>query len=824
MAQVPDEFAHLFPPLAWEMPLALIAVDSGGRIRYANPAAGSLLAGAAGTFVGRAWSDLVRDVAFPPTLPCDASLRRECGDSVAVRLKPCAPAPAGLFACYAEPLASAGSSTTDTDRLRLLVDHNPDIILTVGRDLKVRECNRVAPPLTREEFIGADILSFLDPATRTATLAMYEEVWRTGRPVDVETPVTLDGKLQWYLTRLVPLPDPDGGPDGLLMVSREITDLKLVQQALRESEARFQQIDEALRDILWITDYPEAKVVYVSQAAESIWGISAERLRTDPSAWVEATHPDDRERVLQSSVDIQSNGADDFEIEFRIIRPDGTLRWLHSSGVVLHNVDGSLHRMVGIVRDVTARKRLEENQTLLERRLQEARHLESLGVLAGGIAHDFNNLLSGILGNVNLAQLDAVDPTLREYLDAIESQSLRAGDLCKQMLAYAGKNQPRLAPVDLEALVDEVGRILPLSNPGPFTIVVEHAGKAPTVPGDASQLRQAVLNIALNAIESFEGRPGTIRLTTGLTTLDPGVPTGTASEPGATELAAGDYATIEVRDDGPGMEEDVVARIFEPFFTTKFPGRGLGLSAAHGILRNHRGAIRVVSRPGEGSRVAILVPTSEATPSAGPKPIGSFARGGEILLVDDEEAVRTTLAHMLKALGFRVCASAGGTQGIADFRERSADLKAVLVDHAMPEMTGDRFVRELRRLDPKIPIVLMTGHALDDVQDRFDDMALTGFLRKPFRMDQLEAVLRTALGDSLDAEPCLYLDASPDDRRQRRKMAGPASPGTVSHPTQTANDESRPSGRIRPKGAVRFQRQDKVREREVRRRERGGGS
>ena len=738
MPQIPDDFAHLFPPLAWEMPLALIAFDASGRIRYANPATGSLLVGPASAFVGRAWSDLVGDVDFPPKLPCEASLRRESGDVVAVRLRPCSPAPADLIAVYAEPLESPRSLPTDTNRLRLLVEHNPDIILIVGRDLIVRECNRVAPPLTRQELLGANILSFLDPATRAATLAMYEEVWRTGRPVDIETPVTLGDKLEWYLTRLVPLPDPDGGPDGLLMVSREITELKRVQEELRESEAKFLQIDEALEDILWITDYPGAKVVYVSQAAESIWGFSAERLRNDPSAWVERTHPDDLERVLTTSIDIQTNCTGHFELEFRIIRPDGTIRWLHTSGVVLRAENGTLRRMVGLVRDITERRRLEENQALLERRLQEARNLESLGVLAGGIAHDFNNLLSGILGNVNLAQLDAVDPTLRGYLDAAEQQSLKAGDLCKQMLAYAGKNQPRFAPVDLDALVDEVARIVPLSVSGSFKILVEHAAKISAVIGDVGQLRQAVLNIALNAVEALEGGHGTIRLATGLTTLGPG----------ETELAPGAYATIEVRDDGPGMPTEVVARIFEPFYTTKFPGRGLGLSAAHGILRNHRGAIRVVSRPGEGSRFAILLPTTDVKQQVALKRAGSFARGGEILLVEDEEGVRTTLAHMLEALGFRVRMAGDGTQGIADFRERSADLRAVLVDFAMPEMTGDRFVRELRRLDPKIPIMLMTGHDIDDIQARFGGMALAGVLRKPFRMDRLEALLRAALGDS----------------------------------------------------------------------------
>ena len=199
--------------------------------------------------------------------------------------------------------------------------------------------------------------------------------------------------------------------------------------------------------------------------------------------------------------------------------------------------------MIGVARDVTARKQLEENQALLERRLQEARNLESLGVLAGGIAHDFNNLLSGILGNVNLAQLDAVDPTLRGYLDAAEKQSLRAGDLCKQMLAYAGKNQPRLAPVDLEALVDEVARIVHLSNPGHFTIIVDHAGKIPLVSGDAVQLRQAILNIALNAAEAFEGRRGTIQLTTGFGTLSPEVRSEATLGPGERGLAPGVYAT-----------------------------------------------------------------------------------------------------------------------------------------------------------------------------------------------------------------------------------------------------------------------------------------
>jgi PAS domain S-box-containing protein len=630
------------------------------------------------------------------------------------------------------------------NRLRLLLEHNPDIILMVDRDLRVRYCNRITPPMTREQLIGADILSFLEPDERPRMLAKYHEVWSTGRPVDIETQVSFGGGIRWFLTRLVSLPDPEGGEDGLLVVTRDITDRKRMEEDLRESEARFRTLADTLEDVLWMTDVPEGHVVLVSRAFERVWGVPPEHIYAHPRVWFDMLHPADKDRVLAHWSSVVTGKEAVFDMEYRIVRGDGQTRWIHDSGVVLRNSQGRVYRLTGVARDVTLRKQFEVDQALFQSRLNEARQLESLGVLAGGIAHDFNNLLSGILGNVNLAQLDAVDPTMRGYLDQVESLCLRAGDLCKQMLAYAGKGRIQVAAIDFGALLDEVTQLLTLSLPRNVTLWAHRDPQLPALRGDATQLRQALLNLALNAAEAFDGAAGSIRLYAGLKSLS-------SAELSrfhlGSELPAGTYVAVEISDDGPGMPPEILSRVFEPFFTTKFTGRGLGLAAVHGILRGHQGGIHVASNVGKGSVFTIVLPPTETPSQASVSPApSSSVRGGEVLLADDEDVVRATLTHMLRALGFTVHGAANGREALSLFERHHERLRLALVDHTMPELAGDETVRSFQAIDPNVPVILMSGYVETELHERVRGLSLAGFLQKPFRMDKLESVLKQAIG------------------------------------------------------------------------------
>jgi nitrogen-specific signal transduction histidine kinase/CheY-like chemotaxis protein len=390
-------------------------------------------------------------------------------------------------------------------------------------------------------------------------------------------------------------------------------------------------------------------------------------------------------------------------------------------------------------------------QTALERNLLETQKLESLGVLAGGIAHDFNNLLTGVLGNAGLARLACpTNSPIRYHLDQIETTALRAAELCKQMLAYAGKGRFVVRQVDLNEVVRENAELLRTSVSRKAQLTFDLAPELPAVLADTAQMRQVVLNLVTNASEALGEQGGQVRVATGTARL---VRDTLRTEKLAADLPEGEYTTLEVSDNGPGMPPEVRARVFEPFFTTKFAGRGLGLAAVLGIVRGHRGAIRVESEPGLGSTFRIFLPRSPA-PAAGPAagteapPAASRPawRGeGTVLLVDDEEAPRSAAAWMLKSFGFQVVQACDGLEALEQFHRRAEAFRLVLLDVTMPRLGGQETLRELRRLRPDLPVVLMSGYSEADVREHFAGERPAGFLPKPFRMDDLMDLLRRVL-------------------------------------------------------------------------------
>ncbi len=259
--------------------------------------------------------------------------------------------------------------------------------------------------------------------------------------------------------------------------------------------------------------------------------------------------------------------------------------------------------------EIRERIKAEEEKRMVESKMIEAQKLESLGVLAGGIAHAFNNLLTGVMGNVSLARLDMPpDSPLEPYLDQIEKASIRAADLCKQMLAYSGRGHFMLQRVDLSKLADETIYLLQSSISKQAILRLNLASDVPPVLADRTQLRQILMNLVINASEAIGPNSGVINLATGLTRVDQNYLESTVAP---SQLKPGDYAFLEVSDTGCGMTPETLARIFDPFFTTKFTGRGLGLAAVLGIVRGHKGALKVSSEPGKGTTFKILLPCAE---------------------------------------------------------------------------------------------------------------------------------------------------------------------------------------------------------------------
>ncbi len=392
-------------------------------------------------------------------------------------------------------------------------------------------------------------------------------------------------------------------------------------------------------------------------------------------------------------------------------------------------------------RDISERKRFNE-------RLQQIQKLESLGVLAGGIAHDFNNLLTGIMGNASLV-LDELPPRSEQHADLqkVLDASQRAAALTRQLLAYAGKGRFVIEPLDLSEVVREISDLIQSSVPKTVELRLQLAQNLPPIDGDAAQIQQLVMNLVINGAEAIGDNIGTVIVTTGLKQVDE---TYIRQSFGPSEISPGEYVLLDVTDSGCGMDRPTLARIFDPFFTTKFAGRGLGLAAVLGIVRGHKGALRVYSTPGVGSSFKVLFPVSaNQTRERQPAPAATDLEGtGTILVIDDEELIRQIATSALTRYGYTVLTAESGPQGVEVLREHAAGVVLVLLDMTMPLLSGEETLQQLRSVNPSVPILLCSGYHEVEFEQRFAGQGSAGFIQKPFTALYLAERVKMALSKS----------------------------------------------------------------------------
>jgi len=435
------------------------------------------------------------------------------------------------------------------------------------------------------------------------------------------------------------------------------------------------------------------------------------------------------------------------DVELRVAHNDGREFQVLASAVPLQDNLGNARGAVTTLQDITAQKLAGQELLAVERRLQETQKLESLGVLAGGVAHDFNNLLTGILGNASLARLDlpAGLGSVRASLDNLEQAAVRAADLCKQMLAYAGRGRFVIHLLNLSQLVRETASLLEVPIGRKCRLQLQLTDGLPAFEGDASQIRQVLMNLTLNASEAQGDKGGAITVRTGWVHATPEY-LGQAKfhEP----VSEGEYVFIEVSDNGCGMDAATQARIYDPFFTTKFTGRGLGLAAVLGIVRGHKGAIQVFSEPDRGTTFKVFFPAHGrlATPPAPVFDVMAMQKGsGAILLVDDEMTVRRVAEKILRGAGYEVVTAGEGAEAVDTFRGGPSRFDVVLLDLTMPHMDGEAVFRALKEIRPDVCVLLMSGFNEEDMLDRFAGRGVAGFLPKPFNAEMLLAKLRDVL-------------------------------------------------------------------------------
>jgi len=415
------------------------------------------------------------------------------------------------------------------------------------------------------------------------------------------------------------------------------------------------------------------------------------------------------------------------------------------------DVSGKFQGSVLILNDISQMKALEEERQNLNKQLLHVQKLESLGVLAGGIAHDFNNILVGMMGyaDLTLMRLPLTSPD-RFNIEQIVKSAKSASDLTKNLLAYAGKGEYTTQNLKLDEVITGIEHLLSISIAKSCVLKFNFADNLPSFEGDVSQIQQVVLNLVINASDAINGKSGVICISTGLINVDNRYLTTTLADE---NLAEGYYLSLEVSDNGCGMNEETRSRIFDPFYTTKFTGRGLGLSAVIGIIRGHRGAIKVYSEPGKGTSFKILIPALASTVEQGrdknPDAYQDLRGSGTVLVVDDEETVRTVARLMLKQLGYDVLLAENGLAALEVYREHRDAIDLVLLDMTMPHVDGTAAYTELRRINPDIKVILTSGYNESDSISRFSGKGLAGFIQKPYRPDELAMLLKKTSGPSL---------------------------------------------------------------------------
>jgi two-component system cell cycle sensor histidine kinase/response regulator CckA len=518
----------------------------------------------------------------------------------------------------------------------------------------------------------------------------------------------------------------DGRTVGAVLVFRDVTARRRAEREAAYLAAIVESSDDAIIGI---------SIDGIIQT----WNAGAERLYSYPAAeiighQISELVPSDRLAEEANILTRLGAGESVEHHETAGLRNGGALIDVSLTISPIRDKSGQIIGASHVARDITEQKRAAEN-------MRQTQKLESLGVLAGGIAHDFNNLLAGIVGNASLALEDiSPDSPARQSIQDAIAAGKRAAQLTQQMLAYSGRGRFVVDRIDLSRYIREEVPLIQAAIPRTVALELALQENLPAIEADTSQIHQLVMNLVINGAEAIpEGKTGTVTIITGRQQLDE---RHVREHGGAAigRLEPGTYVLLEVRDTGSGMDEATKATIFDPFFTTKFTGRGLGLAAVLGIVRGHAGAIEVVSAPERGTVFRVFFPALAVAPDHQPKQhqgIRDLSGRGAILVIDDEQIVRSMVKRALEHYGYSVLLAEDGERGLELFRQAADHIQCIVLDMTMPVMSGEETLSRLRALCSDIPVILSSGFNEAEAMRRFEGKGLAGFIQKPYTVSAL---------------------------------------------------------------------------------------
>jgi PAS domain S-box-containing protein len=570
----------------------------------------------------------------------------------------------------------------------------------------------------------------------------YPEIAQGREYVTVQKLVRGDGSQIWgrYNGRAV---DPSDLGKGTIWIFEDITERKQAE----EQQSQYSAIITSSTDAI-ISKTLDGVVTSWNPAAEKMFGYTQhEMLGQSMALLMPPDRPDEETHIL----DRIKHGENIEHYETTRIRKNGEVFPVSVTISPIIDKSGTIIGASKFVRDISERKRVEQEKHTLEQQLLHAQKMESLGVLAGGIAHDFNNILAIIVGHCSLAEMDAKKAI--DHIPKIEKAAQRAAGLCRQMLSYAGKEQFIQKEVNMGELVSDIVTMLKATINQNVIINENLVTDLPVVKADVNQIRQVVINLIINASEAIGNAQGEVNVALTMISV---ISEHQEKDHLGKSIPLGCYACLEVTDNGCGMSEENKQRIFEPFYTTKFTGRGLGMSAVLGIITAHKGTLQLFSEQGEGTTFKVYLPI-QADDCTGVISLQQeilsepWQGRGTVLLVEDEVAIMPIARAMLEMLGFSIIEAYNGKEALELYQKYSADITLIITDLGMPVMDGYALIRELNKLSPTLPIVVSSGFGEASVRERVTSDCIVGVVNKPYNYDQLRDLLKNVMEGSRES-------------------------------------------------------------------------
>ncbi len=652
--------------------------------------------------------------------------------------------------------------------LELVANHVPGPVARIDKDLYYLFANKHYGKIfgrSNEQVVGHRVPDVLG-------VELFQQVEPYIRRVLAGEQVTFvfvyrapEGKPLYGLANLVPERDADQKVIGYLVVSIDITELKQAEEARNDAFRILQKVTSRVPGAVYqFRLHPDGRtsMPFASQGLYALFGLSPDEVLDDAAKVFALSHPDDLSELMASILE-SAREMTPWNHEFRF-QVDGKIKWLAGNAAPEQEPDGSV-LWHGFVTDVTERVEAETARLSLESQLRESQKMEAIGTLAGGIAHDFNNALAAILANVELAQDAAAgNDSLKKFLTEIQRAGFRSRDLVKQILSFCRRQPTALRRTSIDKVARESVSLLRATLQSRVTLSLTIENDLPLVLADETQIEQVIVNLVSNATQAIPHLFGTIEIRLDSVCADAAE---LAMAPSLLELRSvpsGRLVRLSVSDNGPGMVPSIRERIFEPFFTTKPQGEGtgLGLAVVHGIVKSHGGVIHVESEPGKGTTFSIFLPamldSSDASPSSKEQALleslddtlnrsakPATAERGQILLIDDEEAVLNSIQFLFKALGYSVSAFSDPHAGLQAFRDDPVSFQMVVTDHNMPTISGLAVVADVRAIDPNLPVVLMSGFVDNELQNIAVEAGVSALISKPFTTLELDEKVRLFL-------------------------------------------------------------------------------